>query len=151
MGNELLYESKKKSFKPIIDLHEVVLLLLKLQAEACIEVSNSIIETSKHLSSGKCQRFSSDGKNIRGNVMNRNLLIFFLQHVGFIINLKKTTNYEHISQNLLPHPQAIALKLVKLMQKSVSSSTAKTFTAATNTFCKLQSRTKYLEQNGIIQ
>ena len=89
MGNELLYESKKKSFKPIIDLHEVVLLLLKLQAEACIEVSNSIIETSKHSSSGKCQRFSSDGKNIRGNVMNKNLLTFFSSACGFYHKSKK--------------------------------------------------------------
>ena len=88
-GKRVALRVEKKSFKPIIDLHEVVLLLLKLQAEACIEVSNSIIETSKHSSSGKCQRFSSDGKNIRGNVINRNLLTFFSSACGFYHKSKK--------------------------------------------------------------
>ena len=54
-----------------------------------IKGTNSSTETAEHLSSDISRRYCSDGKN-RGILMSRNTLIFLLQHLGFVINLRKS-------------------------------------------------------------
>ena len=55
-----------------------------------IKGTNSPTEAAENSSSDIPRRYSSDGKSIRRNFMSRDTLIFLLQHLDFVINLKKS-------------------------------------------------------------